>query len=63
MQIDINNFVNDKVIGITAGASAPEGTVQSLVNFLQSKGARMSDKELIFKKESVSFSIPKILRT
>ncbi len=62
-QLDINNFANDKVIGITAGASAPESTVQSLVKYLLNEGAHMSDKNIIFKKESVSFSIPKILRT
>ena len=52
----------DEVIGITAGASAPEDTVASLVKFLLSKGARMSDKNLCFKSENITFSIPRELR-
>ena len=33
-QININELVKKNVIGITAGASAPEHTVQELVRFL-----------------------------
>ena len=62
-QININDLSNDKIIGITAGASAPEDTVASLVKFLLSKGARMSDKNLSFKSENITFSIPRELRT
>ena len=61
-QISIEDLSDDKVIGITAGASAPEDTVDSLVKFLLSKGARMSDKNLSFKSENITFSIPRELR-
>ena len=68
MIVDINQIIiidlsGDKIIGITAGASAPEDTVASLVKFLLSKGARMSDKNLSFKSENITFSIPRELRT
>ena len=62
-QINIDDLSGDKIIGITAGASAPEDTVASLVKFLLSKGARMSDKNLSFKSENITFSIPKELRS
>ena len=62
-QISIDDSSGDKVVGITAGASAPEDTVDSLVKFLLSKGAKMSDKNLSFKSENITFSIPKELRT
>ena len=61
-QININDLSDDKIIGITAGASAPEDTVASLVKFLLSKGARLSDKNLSFKSENITFSIPRELR-
>ena len=62
-QINIDDLSGDKIIGITAGASAPEDTVASLVKFLLSKGAKMSDKNLSFKSENITFSIPRELRT
>ena len=62
-QISIDDLSGDKVVGITAGASAPEDTVDSLVKFLLSKGAKMSDRNLSFKSENITFSIPKELRT
>ena len=62
-QISIDDLSGDKIIGITAGASAPEDTVDSLVKFLLSKGAKMSDRNLSFKSENITFSIPKELRT
>ena len=61
-QLDIDSLRNDKVIGVTAGASAPEDTVQTLIKFLLSKGAYLSKKELTFKEEDVTFSLPKSLR-
>ena len=62
-QISIDDLSGDKVVGITAGASAPEDTVESLVKFLLSKGAKMSNRNLSFKSENITFSIPKELRT
>ena len=61
-QLDIDSLCNDKIIGVTAGASAPEDTVQTLIKFLISKGAHLSNKELTFKEEDVTFSLPKSLK-
>jgi 4-hydroxy-3-methylbut-2-enyl diphosphate reductase len=61
-QLDINDLSQSKVIGITAGASAPEHTVQSLIKFLIQNGAIMSTEEIDFKDEAVVFSLPKSLR-
>ena len=61
-QLDINKLGTSKVIGITAGASAPEHTVQALIKFLINNGAKMSNEEIAFKEEAVVFSLPKSLR-
>ena len=61
-QLDINKLGTSKVIGITAGASAPEHTVQALIRFLINNGAKMSNEEIAFKEEAVAFSLPKSLR-
>ena len=61
-QLDINKLGTSKVIGITAGASAPEHTVQALIRFLINNGAKMSNEEIAFKEEAVVFSLPKSLR-
>lgn len=61
-QININELTDKRVIGITAGASAPEHTVLELVQFLKANGASLSNKRIAFKKENVVFSLPKNLR-
>ena len=61
-QLDIDKLSESKVIGITAGASAPEHTVQALIKFLINNGAKMSNEEIAFKEEAVVFSLPKSLR-
>ena len=61
-QLNINKLSKGKVIGITAGASAPEHTVQALIRFLINNGAKMSNEEIAFKEEAVVFSLPKSLR-
>jgi 4-hydroxy-3-methylbut-2-enyl diphosphate reductase len=61
-QLNINKLSQSKVIGITAGASAPEHTVQALIKFLINNGAKMSNEEIAFKEEAVTFSLPKSLR-
>ena len=61
-QLDIDKLSKSKVIGITAGASAPEHTVQALIKFLINNGAKMSNEEIVFKEEAVVFSLPKSLR-
>jgi 4-hydroxy-3-methylbut-2-enyl diphosphate reductase len=61
-QLDISSLSNKKVIGITAGASAPEHTVQSLIKYLIAEGAKISSEQIEFKEEAVTFSLPKSLR-
>lgn len=54
-------FAADSVIGVTAGASAPEVLVQGVIDRLQSWGAQMAE-ELEGRPENVTFSMPKELR-
>ncbi len=54
-------FNQVKCVGITAGASAPELLVQSVIVGLQALGAQLPE-ELAGRSESVSFSLPKELR-
>lgn len=53
---------NTKVIGITAGASAPNILVRDVINKLVEMGAN-APQELDGVKENVSFSLPKELRS
>ena len=53
---------NTKVIGITAGASAPDILVRDVTNKLVEMGAN-TPQELDGVKENVSFSLPKELRS
>ena len=53
---------NTKVIGITAGASAPDILVRDVINKLVEMGAN-TPQELYGVKENVSFSLPKELRS
>ncbi|TQV71195.1 4-hydroxy-3-methylbut-2-enyl diphosphate reductase [Exilibacterium tricleocarpae] len=59
--IDRGWTVGKAVIGVTAGASAPEVLVQEVVDQLQSYGFQ-SPKELAGREENISFSLPKELR-
>lgn len=54
-------FADKSVVGITAGASAPEVLVRDVIAGLQSLGAQVP-KELVGREENVSFSLPKELR-
>ncbi len=54
-------FTDGAVIGVTAGASAPEVLVQGVIDRLQSWGAQMAE-ELEGRPENVTFSMPKELR-
>lgn len=54
-------LIGAKVIGVTAGASAPEILVNDVVNYLQATGFH-SLKEMNGKKEDIFFEIPKELR-
>lgn len=52
---------NKKIIGVTAGASAPESLVQEVLNRLKEWGAELTEEQK-GQEESVSFALPKILR-
>jgi len=54
-------FTTGSVIGVTAGASAPEVLVQGVIDRLQSWGAQMAE-ELEGRPENVTSSMPKELR-
>ncbi len=54
-------FEQVHTVGITAGASAPEVLVQSVIHGLKQYGAQMPE-ELAGRVENVSFSLPKELR-
>lgn len=54
-------FTQDSVIGVTAGASAPEVLVQGVIDCLQGWGAQKTE-ELDGRLENVTFSMPKELR-
>jgi 4-hydroxy-3-methylbut-2-enyl diphosphate reductase len=52
---------NHQVIGVTAGASAPESLVQEVISHLESAGAAKSE-ESAGKEENLVFSLPRELR-
>ncbi|MGK0171204.1 MAG: 4-hydroxy-3-methylbut-2-enyl diphosphate reductase [Gammaproteobacteria bacterium] len=54
-------FPPNCVVGVTAGASAPETLVQGVVERLQSWGGLLGD-EIIGRQENVTFSLPKGLQ-
>ena len=60
--INLDNFKDRKVIGITAGASAPEILINEVTEFLVSKGAELGSYNQSETKEDVVFTIPKDLR-
>jgi 4-hydroxy-3-methylbut-2-enyl diphosphate reductase len=50
-----------RVLGITSGASAPEGLVLDLVEFFRARGTtQVEEYEVI--KEDVRFMLPKTIR-
>ncbi len=59
--IDKDWFKSDSVIGITAGASAPEVLVKQVIDQLKLWGAKNID-QLISRRENISFSLPVELR-
>ena len=60
--INLDHFKDRKVIGITAGASAPEILINEVTEFLVSKGAELGSYNQSETKEDVVFTIPKELR-
>ena len=51
---------NSETIGISSGASAPEGLVQNLLNKVK-KGREVTVEEVIVAEEKVIFKLPKQL--
>lgn len=60
-QIDIDWLKNIGIIGVTAGASAPESLVQAVVDYLHEVGAN-EVVEIEGNKENVHFPVPAELR-
>ena len=60
-EIEPDWLVDKKVIGVTAGASAPELLVQQVIERLQEWGGS-GPEELAGRKENIVFSLPKELR-
>jgi 4-hydroxy-3-methylbut-2-enyl diphosphate reductase len=59
--VDASWLSGNPVVGVTAGASAPEVLVQSLVAHLQALGAQQV-RDLTGTPEDVTFSLPRELR-
>jgi len=60
-QVQEEWLVGKRVVGISSGASAPEGLVQRLVQFFRDRGTEdVSEFEVV--KEDVRFMLPKEIR-
>jgi 4-hydroxy-3-methylbut-2-enyl diphosphate reductase len=57
--IDLQWLDNVEVVGITSGASAPEGLVDDVVSFFTEQGAEA--EELVTRQENVQFALPPAL--
>ena len=60
--LDIDLLKGKKVVGITAGASAPEILLTELLDYLVAHGASIEDFGQDNKTENITFSLPKELR-
>ena len=60
--LDIDLLKGKKVVGITAGASAPEILLTELLDYLIAHGASIEDFGQDNKTENITFSLPKELR-
>ncbi|MBL0058903.1 MAG: 4-hydroxy-3-methylbut-2-enyl diphosphate reductase [Elusimicrobia bacterium] len=58
-EIDPAWLVGARIVGVTAGASAPEHLVQGVLAFLQARGGVA--EEVLVREEDVHFSLPKEL--
>ena len=59
-EIPINDLNNSETIGISSGASAPEGLVQNLLNKVK-KDREVTIEEVVVAEEKVIFKLPKQL--
>lgn len=60
-EIDPNWLTDVKIVGVTAGASAPEILVQDVVKRLRSLGGTVA-QELTGREETITFALPRELR-
>lgn len=60
--IDLDKISKKNIIGITAGASAPEILIDEIVEFLEKHGASISQNTTKITEEDITFSLPKELR-
>ena len=60
--INLEELKDKRVIGITAGASAPEILLDQVTEFLMKRGAKLSEGKQAAIKENIIFSMPKELR-
>ncbi len=60
-EIDYQWIKDKQIIGVTAGASAPEILVENVVKRLKEWGATMSE-ELIGQEETIVFALPREMR-
>ena len=61
--LDLSILEKKKVIGITAGASAPEVLLNEVIDFLTNNGAKLREVTDSQIQENVTFMLPKELRT
>ena len=59
-KLPINEIIKYKTIGLTSGASAPEGLIQNFISEIK-KHCNVSIEEIITTKEKVTFKLPRSL--
>ena len=60
--INLEELQNNKNIGITAGASAPQILLDEVIDYLVKNGAVLDDIKQDIIIEDITFSVPKELR-
>ena len=60
--INIDHISKQNIIGITAGASAPEILIDEIIEYLESHGASVTENNTTIIEEDITFSLPKELR-
>ena len=59
-ELQINQIIKSKIIGLTSGASAPEKLIQNFISEVK-KHCDVSVEEIVTTKEKVTFKLPKAL--
>ncbi len=60
--INLDQISKQNIIGITAGASAPEILIDEIIQYLESQGASVDENNTNIIEEDITFSLPKELR-